>query len=51
MKLKDGSSKDGVVIEKLMADGADLSLYEEDFEADSIENFIRTKKIALKIIN
>lgn len=51
MKLVDGSSTDLVPIEKLEADGADLELYEEDLEADSIETFLRKKKVAMKIIN
>jgi hypothetical protein len=51
MKLRDGTSTEGVAIEKLIEDGADLTLYEEDLKADSIDNFIRYKKIAMKIFN
>jgi hypothetical protein len=51
MKLRDGSSTEGVAIEKLIQDGADLSLYVEDLKADSIDNFTRKKKVTMKIIN
>jgi hypothetical protein len=30
---------------------SDLRLYEEDLKADSIDNFVRNKKIAMKVIN
>jgi hypothetical protein len=49
LKVKDGSAS--VDIATLEADGTDLSLYEEDLEADSINNFVRFKKATMKIIN
>lgn len=51
MVLKDGTSTEPVAIEKLIADGSDLDLYQEDMEADSIDNFTRNKKVGGKIIN
>lgn len=51
MKLADGSSEELFPIETLVAEGADHSLYKEDLEADSIDNFTRNKMIGLKIIN
>ena len=53
MYLKDGTSTASVAIETLVANGADLSLYDEDMEDKnaSIDNWVRYKKIALKIIN
>lgn len=51
MKLADGSSDELVSIEKLTSDGADIELYVEDLKADSIDNFVRNKKVAFKVIN
>ena len=51
MKLADGSSPNTVSYEKLKSDGANLDLYIEDLTADSIDNFVRNKKVAMKIIN
>ena len=51
MKLADGSSDETFPIETLEEQGADLTLYKEDLEADSIDNWTRYKKIGMKIIN
>jgi hypothetical protein len=51
MILKDGSTTDSVDIATLIADGANLRLYEEDLEADSIDNWVRLKRASMKIIN
>lgn len=51
MALKDGSSEELFAIEKLLAEGADLSLYEEDLKADSIDNWTKLKVIGMKVIN
>lgn len=51
MKLADGSSDERFPIETLIAEGKDLDLYKEDPNADSIDNFTKNKKIAMKIIN
>jgi hypothetical protein len=51
MKLADGSSDELFPIEQLITDGADLDLYIEDLKADSIDNFTRYKKLAMKVIN
>lgn len=51
MKLADESSDELFPIETLIAEGKDLTLYEEDPDADSIDNFTKNKKIAMKIIN
>jgi hypothetical protein len=51
MKLKDGTSTDSIDIATLKADGANLKLYYEDLEADSIDNWLREKKASMKIIN
>jgi hypothetical protein len=51
MMLKDGTSTESIDIATLVADGANLRLYEEDLEADSIDNWVRLKKAAMKIIN
>ena len=51
MKLADGSSDETFPIETLVEQGADLTLYKEDLEADSIDNWTRYKKIGMKIIN
>ena len=51
MKLADGSSEELTSYEQLVSEGADLDLYIEDLSADSIDNFVRHKKVAMKIIN
>ena len=51
MKLKDGTSEKSVDIKELIESGADLKLYEEDLVADSIDNWVRNKKIAMKVLN
>ena len=51
MRLADGSSDELFTIEQLQNDGADLDMYEEDLNADTINNFVRNKKFAMKIIN
>ena len=51
MKLADESTDELFPIETLIAEGKDLTLYEEDPDADSIDNFTKNKKIAMKIIN
>lgn len=51
MHLKDGSSTDLVDYATLVADGADLDLYVEDLEADTIDNFLRKKKATFKVLN
>lgn len=51
MMLKDGSSTESVDIATLIADGSNLKLYEEDLEADTIDNWVRLKKASMKIVN
>ena len=51
MLLKDRSTDVSVDIKTLVDQGADLRLYEEDLEADTIDNWVRYKKAALVIIN
>ena len=51
MKLTDGSSPDLISYDKLKNDGSNLDLYIEDLTADSIDNFVRNKKVAMKVIN
>ena len=51
MMLKDGKSPQSVDIATLKAEGADLRLYEEDLEADSIDNWVRFKKASMLILN
>jgi hypothetical protein len=51
MTLKDGTSTESVDIATLKASGANLKLYEEDLEADSIDNWLRYKKASMLIIN
>jgi hypothetical protein len=51
MMLKDGTSTTSVDIATLKTDGSDLTLYEEDLDADSIDNWVRFKKASMKIIN
>lgn len=51
MKLK--SDPNAASVDKSTISQADLdaNLYEEDLEGDSIDNFLRTKVVAMKLIN
>jgi hypothetical protein len=51
MMLKDGTSTESIDIATLIANGANLELYEDDLEADTIDNWVRLKKASMKIIN
>lgn len=51
MKLKDGTSTASVDIATLKTDNADLKLYEEDLEANTIDNWVRLKRATMKILN
>jgi hypothetical protein len=51
MILKNSTNTGSVDIATLKAEGADLMLYEEDLKADSIDNWVRYKKVFIRIIN